>query len=841
MSLKIVFGDQIRRFTLASLPETGDKFDELKRALLRNFELPASTVLSVKYVDDENELVTVSTTEELCEAREITTEAGRNTLKLFVDVVDAIAPVDVEDVQVVEDDAGDNDNEAKSQDDEADEAAEQSDDSFVQVEADASSSSDSNSSDSDSDESDGNSDDEEDRPARVVSEPAMDEPKLDTEPTPTPTPTPTEVTPEPADEQPSLPRGEELKTLVEDFLSRPEIRHALIASVPAAKAVLQDIQNGSVQAAIDVLLGADEVAAHELVCRVHPHVPELLELASRFIPAPMQPLLLVQLLSVLHVVPAERAHWADFMRCLGPIGAMAGPMFAAGCCSPKAEATATTTAAAATAAPEPEEEDMPVETPLEPTAVHAGVVCDGCNVHPIVGLRFKCAVCPNYDLCGTCEESGMHPPQHPMLKMRVPTRHSVRFAAESAGHPPHHPPHHHGHHHGHHHRHHHQGRHQGPPHGGHRGPRSWRRGFWGRRAGAGSETEVMQPRASFVADETLPDHSYCLPNVILMKVWSMRNTGPAVWPQGTYIKLISGDVLPSDGADTEVVVPAAAPGETVHVRVSVRTPSKPGHYVGNYRLHTPDSTRIGDRIWVALNVPEPAAECEGECEGDALDLARAETETGAAAAAAGPPEPVAYANAAAKNAHVAAVRAKKEAKAAQRDARKAKNEAKLLKMKINKETKKAAKKVKQLAKALASVTKKAIKISKKAAKKAIKKATKKAAKKPAEPIVEEPVAEEPVVEEPQDDVPSLLVEEEAVVAEPVPEPAVVPAEAVQASAPLLWPEQPFLAGQEPVFEYATQLRQLVGMGFDEVELNKYLLRNHKGSLQQTLDFLIGRI
>merc|ERR1711924_43542 len=34
--------------------------------------------------------------------------------------------------------------------------------------------------------------------------------------------------------------------------------------------------------------------------------------------------------------------------------------------------------------------------------VHEGVVCDGCQMQPLKGLRFKCQDCPDYDLCGEC-------------------------------------------------------------------------------------------------------------------------------------------------------------------------------------------------------------------------------------------------------------------------------------------------------------------------------------------------------------------------------------------------------------------------------------------------------
>jgi hypothetical protein len=33
---------------------------------------------------------------------------------------------------------------------------------------------------------------------------------------------------------------------------------------------------------------------------------------------------------------------------------------------------------------------------------HRGVICDGCEQEPLLGERFKCGVCPNFDLCRDC-------------------------------------------------------------------------------------------------------------------------------------------------------------------------------------------------------------------------------------------------------------------------------------------------------------------------------------------------------------------------------------------------------------------------------------------------------
>ena len=41
-------------------------------------------------------------------------------------------------------------------------------------------------------------------------------------------------------------------------------------------------------------------------------------------------------------------------------------------------------------------------------SVHFGVVCDACN-GSIIGNRYKCSVCPDYDLCESCHSKNIHP------------------------------------------------------------------------------------------------------------------------------------------------------------------------------------------------------------------------------------------------------------------------------------------------------------------------------------------------------------------------------------------------------------------------------------------------
>jgi len=55
---------------------------------------------------------------------------------------------------------------------------------------------------------------------------------------------------------------------------------------------------------------------------------------------------------------------------------------------------------------------------------HVGISCDSCGVSPLQGVRYRCSVCPDYDLCDTCivaAEAGnpaVHPAAH--LFLRIP-------------------------------------------------------------------------------------------------------------------------------------------------------------------------------------------------------------------------------------------------------------------------------------------------------------------------------------------------------------------------------------------------------------------------------------
>lgn len=50
--------------------------------------------------------------------------------------------------------------------------------------------------------------------------------------------------------------------------------------------------------------------------------------------------------------------------------------------------------------------------------IHNNIVCDGCNMSPLVGIRYKCSVCNDFDLCSSCV--AFHDQTHPMIQINEP-------------------------------------------------------------------------------------------------------------------------------------------------------------------------------------------------------------------------------------------------------------------------------------------------------------------------------------------------------------------------------------------------------------------------------------
>ena len=56
----------------------------------------------------------------------------------------------------------------------------------------------------------------------------------------------------------------------------------------------------------------------------------------------------------------------------------------------------------------------------EGKAIHNKVSCDGCGMYPIIGTRYKCSSCDNFDYCENCEKIYRNEHNHKFIKMEKP-------------------------------------------------------------------------------------------------------------------------------------------------------------------------------------------------------------------------------------------------------------------------------------------------------------------------------------------------------------------------------------------------------------------------------------
>jgi hypothetical protein len=266
--------------------------------------------------------------------------------------------------------------------------------------------------------------------------------------------------------------------------------------------------------------------------------------------------------------------------------------------SPPAAPGAEITAPFVSSAPViPEPATSPVEEQLETSVavseaalastanihIHAGVKCDVCGAAPIIGTRYKCLRCADFDMCEGCENAGNHAVNHFMLKIRTP----LSFEAAEAT-------------------------------------------VTNARTILGNRSRCPRSRAEFISDVTLADGIIVKGGETVRKVWSVRNSGISAWPAGTSLVFVGGDLNPSQGANNAAAeVPSAAPGHVVHIEIDIVVPEEAGRYRATFRLQSPSGHRFGPRIWLDITVKN-----EGKSEEKKYDKAAQDMNNNAAPAAA---------------------------------------------------------------------------------------------------------------------------------------------------------------------------------------------------------------
>jgi len=199
--------------------------------------------------------------------------------------------------------------------------------------------------------------------------------------------------------------------------------------------------------------------------------------------------------------------------------------------------------------------------------VHVGVVCDGCQGN-INGIRYKCSVCSDFDLCSSCEaKTGIHDVSHPFLKIPKPSHNMgrgcpYRRPGWSSG-----------------------------------SEKRW--GRWNGRCSPQTPQTLTRYLSRFVTDISIEDGMSINPEQPFVKIWKMRNEGNTAWPESTRLIYVGGDKIASVEA---VLVPPVEPNCEVDIAVDMVAPNKPGRYVSYWRLSAPDGSRFGQRVWADIVV-----------------------------------------------------------------------------------------------------------------------------------------------------------------------------------------------------------------------------------------------
>eukprot|EP01115_Flamella_aegyptia_P006016 TRINITY_DN25412_c0_g1_i1.p1 TRINITY_DN25412_c0_g1~~TRINITY_DN25412_c0_g1_i1.p1 ORF type:complete len:591 (+),score=214.67 TRINITY_DN25412_c0_g1_i1:72-1844(+) len=185
------------------------------------------------------------------------------------------------------------------------------------------------------------------------------------------------------------------------------------------------------------------------------------------------------------------------------------------------------------------------QPPKKTSSVTHEAICDVCS-HRIVGARYRCTVCKDYDLCETCEaKEKVHDETHPLLKYKVPI-------SQSASKP------------------------------------------------------AFEPvfNAAFVSDVTLPDGSVIEPNAVFTKTWKVSNTGNTKWPQGSVLCYESGTLFKGRNGSRADMFPVNSidMNAVSEISIEVVAPAEPGRYASFYHLSTPEGKTFGNKLGLDIQV-----------------------------------------------------------------------------------------------------------------------------------------------------------------------------------------------------------------------------------------------
>ncbi|KAK1363163.1 Next to BRCA1 protein 1 [Heracleum sosnowskyi] len=184
---------------------------------------------------------------------------------------------------------------------------------------------------------------------------------------------------------------------------------------------------------------------------------------------------------------------------------------------------------------------------------HSGVRCDGCGVHPISGTRFKSIMMEDYDLCSICF-SGLET-KAGYIRMDHPVSYKDPMHQYCLGRP------------------------------------------------SALPADHSKLDSCFIQDVTILDGTIMTPSTRFTKVWRMRNNGSVVWPHGTRLVWIGGNMLGKAlSCGIEIPADGCPVDKEIDIAVDFTAPVHPGRYFSYWKMSTPSGHQFGQRVWVLIQV-----------------------------------------------------------------------------------------------------------------------------------------------------------------------------------------------------------------------------------------------
>ncbi|MFT5193662.1 MAG: hypothetical protein ACI9EW_000086 [Cellvibrionaceae bacterium] len=108
-----------------------------------------------------------------------------------------------------------------------------------------------------------------------------------------------------------------------------------------------------------------------------------------------------------------------------------------------------------------------------------------------------------------------------------------------------------------------------------------------------------QDGLSYIDDVTIQDNTELVPGQKIQKIWRVRNSGTSSWGDGYTVAHVGGDRM---GAPASLPLPAANPGEIVHVVIDMTVPTKPSSASGEWMAKDPSGKIFGQNMIILIKV-----------------------------------------------------------------------------------------------------------------------------------------------------------------------------------------------------------------------------------------------